>query len=82
MISRGRAVPVYGRRGRLAAIYLRGANGASPVISRLPLPPRYSYPEKLPSGYRAWTLRRIPSSTRDLFFRVVTSCMEESRAAA
>lgn len=82
LIEGGFVKASYGRKGHLKAIWLRQADGSSPVEINAPGGTRYSFIENLEHG-RCWKLRRVdrrdedgvPFSTRGVFGQVVTDCL-------
>lgn len=82
LIEGGFVKASYGRKGHLRAIWLRQADGSSPVETNARAGTRYSFIENLDHG-RCWKLRRVdrrdedgvPFSTRGVFVQVVTDCL-------
>jgi hypothetical protein len=82
LIAGGFVKASYGRKGHLKAIWLRQADGSSPVEINARAGTRYSFIENLEHG-RCWKLRRVdrrdedgvPFSTRGVFVQVVTDCL-------
>jgi hypothetical protein len=82
LIEGGFVKASYGRKGHLKAIWLRQADGSSPVEINAPGGTRYSFIENLDHG-RCWKLRRVdrrdedgvPFTTRGVFAQVVTDCL-------
>jgi hypothetical protein len=82
LIGMGLAVPVYGRRGHLRAIFEYPEDGGTVIRSRLPIGARYSFREHLDNGRLCWRLRRIGrgNELRPVFLQVVTECLVWHRA--
>ena len=82
LIEGGFVKASYGRKGHLKAIWLRQADGSSPVEINARGGTRYSFIENLDHG-RCWKLRRldrrdedgVPFTTRGVFVQVVTDCL-------
>jgi len=82
LIEGGFVKASYGRKGHLKAIWLRQADGSSPIETNARAGTRYSFIENLDHG-RCWKLRRVdrrdedgvPFSTRGVFVQVVTDCL-------
>jgi hypothetical protein len=83
LIKGGFVTPSYGRKGHLKAIWLRKADGSSPVETNAAPGTRYSFRQRLDSGKLSWKLRRLDQrdedgtlvSTRGVFLQVVSDCL-------
>jgi len=82
LIAGGYVKPSYGRKGHLKAIWLLQDDGGNPVEAHARTASRYSFPQRLDSGYRCWKHKQldlrddgIPVSTRGVFFQVVKECL-------
>jgi hypothetical protein len=83
LVSGGLAKPSYGRKGHLKAIWLLQDDGGNPVESHARSASRYSFPQRLDSGYRCWKHKRLDAqdddgtrvSTRGVFFQVIKECL-------
>jgi len=72
----------YGRKGHLKAIWLRKADGTSPVETNVAPGTQYSFKQRLDSGRRCWKLRRLDCARRwnarehaGVFLQVVSDCL-------
>jgi hypothetical protein len=83
LVDGGFVTPSYGRKGHLKAIWLRKADGASPVETNIAPATQYSFQQRLDSGNRCWRLRRLDQrdeegtlvTTRGVFLQVVSDCL-------
>src|SRR5690242_13165013 len=83
LVDGGFVTPSYGRKGHLKAIWLRKADGGSPVETNTTSGTQYSFQQRLDSGKRCWKLRRLDLrdedgalvSTRGVFLQVVSDCL-------
>jgi len=82
LVEGGFVTASYGRKGHLKAIWLRKADGTSPVETNVAPGTQYSFKQTLDSGRRCWKLRRLDLrdeggtlvSTRGVFLQVVSDC--------
>ena len=83
LVAGGFVQASYGRKGHLKAIWLRKADGASPVETNTAPGTQYSFQQRLDSGKRCWKLRRLDQrdedgtlvSMRGVFLQVVSDCL-------
>jgi hypothetical protein len=83
LVQAGFVTAVYGRKGHLKAIFIRQEDGSSPAEADLPAGRRYSYRQRLDSGFRCWKLKKLdrrdeneePFGTRAVFLQVVHDCL-------
>jgi hypothetical protein len=83
LIEGGYVKASYGRKGHLKAIWLRQADGSSPVETHARAGTKYSFLQNLDNGGRCWKLRRVdgrdddgvPVTSRGVFLQVVTDCL-------
>jgi hypothetical protein len=73
----GLAVPVYGRRGHLRAVFERSEGGGPVICDRIRIGTRYCYREYLNIGRVCWSLKRLGrgDELRPIFLQVLTDCL-------